>query len=94
MLVLDLCGALARCDAFPRKTVDLRDVERFDCSHPFDFRELQDIRKLALSKGRADVARAIDRSFARTRRLTRLRAGVAAIRRPLGGLLRAMRGRP
>jgi hypothetical protein len=94
MLVLDLCGALARCDAFPRKTIDLRDVEHFDCSHPFDFRELQDIRKLALSKGRVDAARAIDRSFARTRRRTRLRAGVAAIRRPLGGLLRAMRGRP
>ncbi len=91
MLALDICGALARCDAFPRKTIDLRQVARFDCSHPFDHRELQDIRKLALAKGRVDAARAIDRSFARTRRRSRVRAGMAVIRRPLGGVLRAMR---
>lgn len=91
MLALDICGALARCDAFPRKTIDLRQVARFDCSHPFDHRELQDIRKLALARGRVDAARAIDRSFARTRRRKRLRAGVAVIRRPVGRVLRALR---
>ncbi|HJR64916.1 MAG TPA: hypothetical protein VJ802_00700 [Gemmatimonadaceae bacterium] len=93
MLALDICGALARCDAFPRKTIDLRQVARFDCSHPFDFRELQDIRKLALAKGRADAVRAIDRSFARTRRRKRVRAGLSAIRRPVGRLLRPFRRR-
>lgn len=91
MLALDICGALARCDAFPEKTIDLRRVARFDCSHPFDFRELQDIRKLAVAKGRADAARAIDRSFARTRRRKRVRAGVAVLRRPVGRVLRALR---
>lgn len=94
MLALDICGALARCDAFPRKTIDLREVARFDCSHPFDHRELQDIRKLAVAKGRVDAAKAIDRSFARTRRRKRVRAGVAAIRRPIGKVLRALRVRP
>ena len=93
MLALDICGALTRCDAFPRKSIDLRQVARFDCSHPFDFRELQDIRKLALTKGRPDAAQAIDRAFARTRRRSRVRAGISAIRRPVGALLRRVRGR-
>jgi hypothetical protein len=91
MLALDICGGLARCDAFPRKTIDLRQVARFDSSHPFDHRELQDIRKLALAKGRVDAARAIARSFARTRRRKRIRAGLAVIRRPVGRVLRALR---
>ena len=93
MLVLDLCGALERCDAFPRRSIELRDVARFDCSHPFDFRELQDIRKLAVAKGRKDVARAIDRSFRRTRRRQRVRAGVRAIRWPVAAILRPFRRR-
>src|SRR5688500_14294828 len=93
MLALDICGALARCDAFPRKTVDLRQVARFDCSQPFDYRELEDIRRLAVARGRVDAARAIDRSFGRTRRRKRVRAGVAAIRRPIGRVLRALRVR-
>ena len=92
MLVLDLCGALARCATFPRTTIDLRHIGRMDCSHPFALREVQDIRRLALAKGRSDVVSALDRSVARSARRRLVRAGVASLRRPIGALLRRMRG--
>jgi hypothetical protein len=92
MLVLDLCGALARCTTFPRNTIDVRQLARMDCSHPFALREVQDIRRLAVVKGRSDVVDALDRSVARSARLRVWRAGIAAARRPLGILARRLRG--
>ncbi|MGQ0713954.1 MAG: hypothetical protein ACT4PJ_09490 [Gemmatimonadaceae bacterium] len=92
MLVLHLCGALEQCEAFPSRSIDLRRIARMDCSHPFAFREAEDIRTLAESKGRSDVVKALDRAMARGLRARRVAAGVGAIRRPLGSLLRRMRG--
>ena len=67
-------------------------VARMDCSHPFALRETQDIRRLAVTKGRFEVVRALDRSMARSARRRTLRAGADAVRRPVGALLRRMRG--
>jgi hypothetical protein len=92
MLVLDLCGALERCETFPRRSISVREVARMDCSHPFALRETQDIRRLALAKGRSEIVRALDRSVTRSARRRTLRAGMEALRRPVGALLRGMRG--
>jgi hypothetical protein len=92
MLVLDLCGVLDRCPTFPRTTMDLRRIARMDTSHPFALREVQDIRKLAVSRGRVDVIRALDRSTERSRRMRPLRAGIAAVRRPIAALVHRLRG--
>lgn len=86
MLTLELYGALERCATFPSKKIDLRRLARMDCSHFVDLREVQDIRALAIAKKRADVVEALDRSVARTRRRRWFRAGLTAIRRPLGAL--------
>jgi hypothetical protein len=86
MVTLDLCGALEGCATFPSPTIDLRRLARMDCSEFVDFRELQDIRALAIVKTRADVVEAVDRSVARTRRRRWLRDGLAAIRRPVGAV--------
>lgn len=94
MIALEICGALHRCATFPRTTVDIRQVARMDCSHPFHLREVQDLRKLALAKGRSDLIKALDRSLARGARRHRLHAGLAAFRRPLGAALhRVLRNR-
>ena len=92
MLVLDLCGALERSATFPRTSISAREIARMDCSHPFALRETQDIRRLAVTKGRFEVVRALDRSMARSARRRTLRAGADAVRRPVGALLRRMRG--
>lgn len=92
MVALELCGALHRCATFPSRPVDLRQLARMDCSHPYPLREVQDIRKLAAAKGRLDVIRALDRSVARGARRRRLRAGLAAVRRPLRAILRRTLG--
>jgi hypothetical protein len=88
ILVLELCGALQRCGTFPSTTIDMRQVARMDCSHPFALREVQDIRNLAVARGRADVVKALDHSVARSTRRRRLHTGLAAVRRPLSALLR------
>ena len=92
MLVLDLCGALERCATFPRRHITVREVARMDCSHPFALREVQDIRRLAVTRGRSDVVHALDRAVARSARRRVLRAGVDALRRPAGALVRRLRG--
>ena len=92
MLVLALCGALERCTTFPRTTIDLRQIARMDCSHPFALREVQDIRRLAVAKSRSDVVAALDRSVARSARRRLMRAGIAGVRRPVGALVRRFRG--
>ena len=93
MLVLALCGALERCATFPRTTIDLRQIARMDCSHPFALREVQDIRRLAVAKGRSDIVAALDRSVARSARRRFVRAGIASVRRPVAALVGRFRGR-
>jgi hypothetical protein len=92
MLTLEICGVLEKCTTFRNRTIDLRRIARMDCSHFADYRELEDIRRLAVAKSRTDVVDAVDRSVIRTRRRQRVRGGVAAIRRPLGALLHRLRG--
>jgi hypothetical protein len=94
MLALELFGALERCTTFPSTRIDLRRLARMDCSHRVSLREVQDLRKLALAKRRADVVRALDRAVARTARRRRVRAGIEAVRRPVGALIHRLRGDP
>lgn len=89
MLVLDVCGALSRCRTFPPAPALLDSISKMDCSYFADRRELEDIRAFALSRGRVDAARAIDRAVARTRRRALLRAPVAWARSATRNLLGA-----
>ncbi|HUF28151.1 MAG TPA: hypothetical protein VMM18_14340 [Gemmatimonadaceae bacterium] len=93
MLALEICGALQRCRTFPSTTIDLRRIAQMDCSHFADFRELQDIRGLAVAKGRADIVDALDRSLWRGQRNRRIRLGLAAIRSQLRTLRDRLHGR-
>jgi hypothetical protein len=81
MLILELLGALERCSTFPERKVDLNRAARIYCARPWDFRELQDIYRLALSVGRVDVANAVQAAMRRSRRLTRKLEGVRFFRR-------------
>jgi hypothetical protein len=86
MTQLELLGALERCDTLPRGPVDLERLARVYCAHPWDFREFSDIRRLALERGRRDVARAAARAMRRSRRLALQLALVRALgARPLLG---------
>jgi hypothetical protein len=72
MLAFEVCGALSRCRTFPSVPL-LERIAMMDCTHYIDSREFEDIRTLALARGRQDVVAAIDRSVRRTRWLNRLR---------------------
>jgi len=89
MVALDVCGVLDECTLFPRRVDLVEAIARMDCSHFADQRELEDIRRLALERGRPDVVRAIDRSM----RLTRWRQRVRDGRRRLSGPVRALASR-
>lgn len=68
MLTLDLLGALAQATTLPGTAVDRRRVARLFCMRSWEFRDLMDIRELALEAGRADLARAASRAVRGTRR--------------------------
>ncbi|MGH7475288.1 MAG: hypothetical protein ACRELD_03280 [Longimicrobiales bacterium] len=78
--ILELLGGLSRCATFPAASLDVGALARLQCAHSWDYRELRDIRALALVSGRPDVARAA----AAAMRRSRLRGTV----RRMGGLLR------
>jgi hypothetical protein len=89
MLVLDVCGALPRFRTFPPTPGLLDRISKMDCSYFADRRELEDIRAFAVTRGRADAARAIDRALARARRSALLRGPVtwaASVARKLLGM--------
>jgi len=83
MVQLELLGALDRCGTLPHGPVDLERLSRVYCAYSWDFREFGDIRRLALERGRPDVARAAERAMRRSGRLA-----------PRLALARALRGRP
>jgi hypothetical protein len=89
MIALELLGALGRADSFPM-SLDTRRVRRLDCRHAWDFRELNDLRLLAVECGRRDLVRALDHAMRRSR----LRGGVTALRRSAEGLLPRPRSAP
>jgi hypothetical protein len=80
MIVLEVLGALGRCPAFPVRALDLETVSRIllkDEWQPPFYRHLQ---RFAVTRGRADVARAIERSLSRSRRARGLLRVDAALR--------------
>jgi len=83
MVQLELLGALDRCGTLPHGPVDLERLSRVYCAYSWDFREFGDIQRLALERGRPDVARAAERAMRRSGRLA-----------PRLALARALRGRP
>lgn len=94
MIALDLFGALGKCTTLPRPRDLLGSASRMDCSSFADFRELQDLRKLARARGRNDVLLALNRSLRRTRLRETLRSarrGIAAPARRVASLLHRTR---
>jgi hypothetical protein len=80
MLTLETCNVLHAYETFPRRTIDLEQIAAMDCTYFADFREFQDIRALAVARGRTDVVRAIDRALKRARMRIRLREGKDILR--------------
>lgn len=76
MIVLELLGALERFEVFPVRKLDLRKVSRLVQARSWQPTFYGQLRQFAISRGRPDVARAIGRSFRRSR-----------VRRPLLGLV-------
>ncbi|MEO5580481.1 MAG: hypothetical protein ABIR58_07460 [Gemmatimonadaceae bacterium] len=81
MVALDLFGALSDCKTLPHPSDLIDRVARIDCSSFADFRELEDLRRVAESMKRLDVVIALDRSIWRTR----LRQAVRTSRRAIDG---------
>jgi hypothetical protein len=84
MIILDALNLLGRSTTFPAKTLDL---EKVSCIFVRGWRDVfyDDLRRFVISRGRPDIARAIDRSIRRSRwrgpvvkaakRISRLRYG-------------------
>jgi hypothetical protein len=69
MITLELFGLLEQCGSFPERRIDLRRIERIYLDEPMKVVLFEEVKTLALQKGRADIAEAIDRSFKRSARL-------------------------
>jgi hypothetical protein len=86
MLALDLYGVLAKSETLPTR-LDLERIATMDCSHPFTWREFEDLRAVAQARGRGDVVAALERSM----RLTRVRRAMRAVAEPLRRVWRRAR---
>jgi hypothetical protein len=66
MIILDALNVLGRSTTFPEKTLDL---EKVSCIFVRGWRDVfyDDLRRFVISRGRPDIARAIDRSIRRSR---------------------------
>ncbi|HUM15194.1 MAG TPA: hypothetical protein VL086_05855 [Candidatus Nitrosotalea sp.] len=69
MATLEVLGALERCPQFDRKRLTLDALSRLFSGDHNDVILLLEVRDLALQQGRGDIADAIDRSLARSRRM-------------------------
>jgi hypothetical protein len=67
MIILDVLGVLERCKAFPHRVIDLDKVSRILIQPGWHETFYRNLRRFALSRKRTDVARAITRSFRRSR---------------------------
>ncbi|HVF40403.1 MAG TPA: hypothetical protein VM939_10915 [Gemmatimonadaceae bacterium] len=80
MLGLEICDALDKCSTLPHPANLLDLIERMDSSYFADYRELEDLRRFAESKGRRDTVRAIDRTLVRGKVRRRFREGRRMLR--------------
>jgi hypothetical protein len=69
MTTLELLGALERCERFGLNAVDVSKLSRAYLPDASDRALMLEVRHLAETKGRPDIARAIERSIRRTKRL-------------------------
>jgi hypothetical protein len=69
MVTLELLGLLKTCASFPEKHIELKQIELIYLDEPMKIVFFEELKALALQKGRADVASAIDRCFERSARL-------------------------
>jgi hypothetical protein len=74
MITLALLGALERCSTFPGSKVETDKVARIYCGDGHIIERYQDIRELAVAKGRTDLTKAIDYCMHRTLRIKKWRA--------------------
>jgi len=72
MITLELLGELDRCRRFNDSKVDIRRVEKYYSPRHFENNFLSEVSSLAVSKGRFDLAKAIDRSRKNSARLNKL----------------------
>lgn len=84
MLTLEALGVLDRSATFDRARLDLDRASRIFCPRSYDIRQFGYVRDLAARCGRPDIVRAVERSLARSARLSRRIAFVRRLRdRPL-----------
>jgi hypothetical protein len=69
VIILDVLGVLDRCATFPVRKLDLEKVSRIFIKKGWHRTFYRDLRIFAASRGRLDVAKAINRSFRRSRLL-------------------------
>lgn len=69
MTTLSLLGALDRCPRFKTRRIDKGKVAKIFTRDESDRAFMREVRGLAIRKGHSDIARAIDRSTGRSRRL-------------------------
>ena len=79
MVALELFGALDQCKTLPNPPDLVARASSMTCSHFAEFREVEDLRRLAKSLGRKEVLGALNQSVRRGR----LREGLQAFRREL-----------
>lgn len=78
MTILELLDGLGGMARFPNRRVDVGRLARLYCAHPWDYRELRDIRNLARERDRGDIVDAVDRAM---RKSDGLRLRLAMVRR-------------
>lgn len=69
MMTLMLLGALEQCSTFDESNLEMAKIRRIYSKDDNDRSLLREVQALALQKGRADIARAIERSFKYSKRL-------------------------
>ena len=79
MVALELFGALDRCKTLPNPPDLVERASSMTCSHFAEFREVEDLRRLAKTLGRKEVLAALNQSVRRGR----IREGLQAFRREL-----------
>jgi hypothetical protein len=69
MITLDLLGVLNKCPTFDKKGFGVKKIARVYSHNEGSQLYLREVQALALKKGRADIAKAIERSFKFSRRI-------------------------
>ena len=68
LALLECLGALGRASTFPERQLDTAALAHVHCAESWDYREFRDLRALARSVGRPDIARAAAAAMRRSRR--------------------------